>query len=149
MYFGGIKMKNLEFKLIKLSDNLKKYINAEKLSHSELADAYLEISRGTYGLLAQYPSDWKELKKGYPELLKILNIIQYKQSSLIDKSGTLRNDRNAIKYNKDQTSKDINLCISLMLELRGTRIRIFNISLSIFTLVIAGVSLFTQFLSKP
>jgi len=78
-------MNNTKFKVVVLSEELDEYLSEKELSHSKIADAYFEISRCTYGLLAQYPTDWRELRKGYPELLEMMDIIQKKTLHILVK----------------------------------------------------------------
>ena len=132
-------MKNTKFIPVVISKELEEYLIAPELSHSKIADAYLEISRSTYGLLAQYPSDWRELRNGYPILLEILDVIQKKPPPKQSEMRELERARIAIKDNKDQASKDINLCISLMLELKRSEIeeKQFKIKKIIDILVVA------------
>ena len=115
-------MNNTKFKVVVRSEELDEYLSEKELSHSKIADAYFEISGCTYGLLAQYPTDWRELRKGYPELLEMMDIIQKKNPPQPGEMRDFERNRIAIKNNKDQASKDINLCISLMLEQRRSEI---------------------------
>ena len=132
-------MELIQNKIIKPSNNLKKYMKADALKFPDLADAYLEISRCTYDLLVRFPKNWKKLEEGYPELLEILKIIQDKKSIV-----TFETERDSVWKNKDQASKDINLCISLMLDLKGYKI---NRNFSICASFVAVFSLFISFMA--
>ena len=129
-------MKIPEFKLVKPSDNLRKYLEMDEISHTDLADAYLEISRCTIKLLVDYPLKSIKLKKSYTELLSIMQIIQDKPTTKKDLSS-INHDRDTIKYNKGQAVNSVNLCISLILELRRTRIH------SILSSIAIGISIFS------
>jgi len=138
-------MKNTKFIPVVISKELDEYLIAPELSHSKIADAYLEISRSMYGLLAQYPSDWRELRKGYPKLIEMLDVIKKKKPPQPGEMRDFERNRIAIKNNKDQASKDINLCISLMLELKRPEIeeKQFKIKkiLDILVVAFSGASL--------
>lgn len=144
-------MKNTKFKIVALSEELDGYLSEIELSHSKIADAYFEISKSTYGLLGQYPTDWRGLRNGYPELLEMIDIIQKKKPSQPGEMRDFERNRIAIKNNKDQASKDINLCISLMLELRRSETEEKQYKakkkLDFFAITFSGASLIISFLA--
>lgn len=115
-----------------------------KLSLPTLADAYLEISRSLYGLLADYPNELGELRKGYRDLLKLIKFVQEKDTELSNDGDQNDKWRDSIWKNKDQALNNIALYISIMQDLKESRV---NLIFGIIALIISVASLILSILS--
>ncbi|TKJ24001.1 MAG: hypothetical protein CEE43_02215 [Promethearchaeota archaeon Loki_b32] len=134
----------LELEIVKPSDNLKKYLELEKIDLHTLADAYLEISRSLYELLADYPSELGELRKGYRDLMKLIKYIQKKETDTADYKPQNIKWRESVHNNKDHLLKNITIYLSIMQELKEHKL---NLVLGIIAMVISGVSLILSILA--
>ena len=132
---------NLDLKHIKLSEKLRKYLESDGLALPTLADAYLEISRKIYDLLANYSSKLRTLKKGYVDLLNIIDQIQKKPTILTGDENLDSQGRITVWNNKDQMLKNMDFVVTIMLNLKESRfnriISVIAITLSIVSLIIS------------
>jgi len=134
---------NFEFKLINLSEKLKDYIDPKKkISLSNLADAYLEISRKMYELLKKYHSKRGKLSEGYEELLVLIKKIQNKDT---DPSGDDDKDsrgRISIWENKSFMISNMGIYLTRMQNLEQNKISWSAIIISLSAIFISIISLF-------
>jgi len=128
----------MDLKLVQPSKTLKEYIEMSGLNLSNLADAYLEISRSITGLLSGYTSKWRKLKKGYIDILKLIDNIQQKSTILSGDDADDSQGRTTVWNNKDQVQKNLELYVSLMLNLRESKI---NFIISVSALAVSVISL--------
>ena len=117
---------------------LKDYLKSNALDLSNLADAYLEISRTIYDLLKNYSSRWRQLKRGYVELLKIIDCIQQNSTILSGDETIDSQGRTTVWTNKDQMLKNLDLYVTIMLNLKETRI---TLIISVIAITVSIVSL--------
>ncbi len=90
-------------KLQKLRDN---YLKGDiELSYSDLADAYLQVSRLIYYALNEHRADLNKLREGYIELLDVIQIIHIKKTISEDKQYPPLGDIPSVKIQKRQEDK--------------------------------------------
>jgi len=133
----------MDLKLVKPSKALKEYLEASDLTLPNLADAYLHISRSITGLLLKYAAKWRKLKKGYIDILELIDNIQQKKN--IPSGGGVEIyslQKTTVWNNYERVQKNIELYVMIMLNLRETKIH-FIISMS--ALAVSGFSLFLFF----
>lgn len=125
---------NFEFKFIKLTEKLEKYFKAESLSLSNLADYYLICSMESYGILADHYNHWRELNKGYKELLKLIQNAYHKRAEP-ENIVTYEHNINTMRNNKDHALKSLELYTTIMLKLKESKFN-FKITIIITSLIL-------------
>lgn len=136
---------NFEFKFIELTEKLEEYFEAPSLSLTNLADYYLLCSMKTYDILADHYTHWRKLKKGYEELLKLMQNAHHKETDPPNKE-TYEHDINAIKNNKDHALNSLELYATIWLQLKESK---FNFRITIIiSILIAFVSIVPAIISK-
>jgi len=133
---------DLDLKLVDLSESLKTYLDRDALTLSNLADAYLELSRTIYKILAKYPKSWSKLKKRYPILLKLMDNIQQKKTIYSGDEKKDLQDKNSVWTNNDRTLKNIDFYVTIMQRLGENKFKwIFSLSAIAISIVSIILSL--------
>ncbi|MFW9971691.1 MAG: hypothetical protein ACFFDF_15960 [Candidatus Odinarchaeota archaeon] len=114
------------------------YLNERHLSLSDLADAYLEISRTIYSILLIYHKKWWNLKKRFISILELMDNIQKKGTKPSPVVGEDQESRPRVDVNKNQTLRNIEFYTSIMQKLIERR---FYYIFSIVALAISIISL--------
>ncbi len=134
---------NFKFKLIHLSEKLQKYADlSEKISLSNLADAYLVISSVIYELLRKYNSKRGKLSEGYEELLVLIKLILNKSTNLSDDGDKDSRDRISIWENKSFMINNLGMYLTRMENLEQNKMSWIAIIISSSALIISFISIF-------
>jgi len=136
------KITNIDIEKFCISKTLKDYLDKDALSLSNLAHAYLEISRTIYKILVKYHKKRQKLKKGFIILLKLMENIQQKNTLPAERIEIKTINRDRIDANKHQTLTNIEFYTTIMQKLIERR---FYSIFSISALAISIVSIILYF----
>lgn len=135
---------NLKLKLIKLSGKLKELTDLDEITLSDLAHAYLEISRRIYELLTKYHTKRRKLMKGFDDLLVLIQCIQQIPTDTSGKPDDVAQARSSVMANKDFVSNSMGFYVTVMQNLRGNTLNGIVIGISVFSFLFVLLSSFLK-----